>query len=58
MILMEHDFKKVAQPHRRLNPVMKEILKKEVLKLLNVGMIYLISNNAQALYKLSIKREE
>jgi len=37
---MEADFKPVAQPQRRLNPVMKEVVKKEVQKLLEAGMIY------------------
>jgi len=37
---MEQDFKLVAQPPRRLNPTMKEVVRKEVQKLLEVGMIY------------------
>jgi len=43
---MEQDFKPVAQPPRRLNPSMKEVVRKEVQKLLEVGMIYSISNSA------------
>ena len=39
-IHMEQDFKLVAQPPRRLNPTMKEVVRKEVQKLLEVGMIY------------------
>jgi len=44
-IHMEANFKPVAQPQRRLNPVMKEVVKKEVQKLLEAGMIYPISDN-------------
>ncbi|XP_020238733.1 uncharacterized protein LOC109817803 [Cajanus cajan] len=42
---MESDYKLVAQPQRRLNPVMKEKVRKEVLKHLEAGMIYPISDN-------------
>jgi len=45
-IHMEADFKPVAQPQRRLNPAMKEVVKKEVQKLLEAGMIYPILDNA------------
>jgi len=45
-IFMDEDFKTVAQPQRRLNPVMKEGVRKEVLKLLVAGIIYHISNSA------------
>ena len=45
-IFMEEDFKLVAQPQRRLNPVMKEEVRKEVLKLLDAGIIYPISDSA------------
>ena len=37
---MEEDFKPSRQPQRRLNPIMKEVVKKDVLKLLDVGVIY------------------
>ena len=43
---MEQDFKSVAQPQRRLNPTMKEVVKKEVQKLFGAGMIYPISDSA------------
>ena len=33
------------QPQRRLNPIMKEVVKKEVLKLLDVGVIYPIADS-------------
>lgn len=45
MILLENDQKPTREPQRRLNPNLKEVIKKEVLKLLNVGIIYPISDN-------------
>jgi len=45
-IHMEQDYKPVPQPQRRLNPTMKEVVKKEVMKLLDAGMIYPISDRA------------
>jgi hypothetical protein len=45
-INMEENFKPVAQPQRRLNPTMKEVVRKEVVKLLEAGMIYPISDSA------------
>ena len=45
-IMMEENFKPVAQPQRRLNPNMKEVVRKEVVKLLEAGMIYPISDSA------------
>jgi len=39
-IHMEAEYKPVVQLQRRLNPTMKEVVKKEVLKLLDAGMIY------------------
>ena len=45
-IFMEEDFKPVAQPQRRLNPVMKEEVRNEVLKLLDAENIYPISDSA------------
>ena len=44
-IHLEVDFKPIAQPQRRLNPAMKEVVKKEVHKLLEAGMIYPSSNS-------------
>ena len=41
---MEEDVKPSRQPQRRLNPIMKKVVKKEVLKLLDVG-IYLLGDN-------------
>src|SRR3954462_12565680 len=45
-ILMEEDHKPVVQPQRRLNPVMKEVVRKEVVKLLDAGLIYPISDSS------------
>ena len=45
-IMLEKDYKPIAQPQRRLNPTMKEVVRKEVLKLLEAGMIYPISDSA------------
>jgi len=39
-ILMKEDYKPVARPQRRLNPTMKEVVRKKVVKLLEAGMIY------------------
>ena len=39
-IHVEEDVKPSRQPQRRLNPIMKEVVKKEVLKLMDVGVIY------------------
>ena len=34
------------EAHRRLNPTMKEVVRKEILKWLDIGVIYPISNSA------------
>ncbi|KAI3811300.1 hypothetical protein L1987_21021 [Smallanthus sonchifolius] len=47
-ILMEEDYRSVVQPQRRLNPKMQEVVKKEVIKLLDAGLIYSISDSAWA----------
>ena len=44
-ILLEENAKTSIEHQRRLNPVMKEVVRKEVLKWLNAGFIYAISNN-------------
>ena len=44
-ILLEDDTKPTREAQRRLNPVMQEVVKKEVLKLLDVGIIYPISDS-------------
>ncbi|KAJ9547271.1 hypothetical protein OSB04_019814 [Centaurea solstitialis] len=44
-ILMEDNFKPCVQKQRRLNPKMQEVVKKEVIKLLDNGIIYPISDS-------------
>ncbi|GKE74650.1 reverse transcriptase domain-containing protein, partial [Tanacetum coccineum] len=44
-ILMEDDYKPTVQSQRRVNPKIHEVIKKEVLKLLDARMIYLISDS-------------
>nr|GEX24743.1 reverse transcriptase domain-containing protein [Tanacetum cinerariifolium] len=41
-ILMEEDYKPAVQSQRRVNLKIHEVIKKEVIKLLDAGMIYLI----------------
>ena len=45
-IMMEANYKPVRQPQRRLNPSMKEEVCKKVLKLLEAGLIYPITDSA------------
>ncbi|KAI5343486.1 hypothetical protein L3X38_011362 [Prunus dulcis] len=44
-ILLEEGAKPTHEPQRRLNPHMKEVVRAEVLKLLDVGIIYPISDS-------------
>ncbi|GJW66504.1 reverse transcriptase domain-containing protein [Tanacetum coccineum] len=44
-ILMEEDYKPTVQHQRRVNPKIHDIIKKEVEKLLDVGLIYPISDS-------------
>ncbi|CAL8157081.1 unnamed protein product [Prunus armeniaca] len=44
-ILMEDDVKPTVDAQRRLNPIMKEVVRTEVMKLLDVSMIYPISDS-------------
>ena len=44
-ILMEENAKTSIEHQRRLNPVMKEVVRKEVLKWLNVAFIYALSDS-------------
>nr|GEV95406.1 reverse transcriptase domain-containing protein [Tanacetum cinerariifolium] len=39
-ILMEEDYKPVVQSQRRVNPKIHDVIKKEVIKLLDAGIIY------------------
>ena len=45
-ILLEENNKLVVDAQRRLNPSMKEVLQKEVLKWLDAGVIYPISDSS------------
>jgi len=45
-ISMEDDRKPSIEHQRRLNSSIQEVVKKEILKLLNVGIICLISDSA------------
>ncbi|GKB93413.1 reverse transcriptase domain-containing protein [Tanacetum coccineum] len=42
---MDDEFKPSVQPQRRVNPNIKEVVKKEVIKLLDAGLIYPISDS-------------
>ena len=44
-ILLENDVKPVREYQRKLNPAMKEVVMKEILKLLDLGIIYPISDS-------------
>nr|GFC17730.1 reverse transcriptase domain-containing protein [Tanacetum cinerariifolium] len=44
-ILMKENYKPAVQSQRRVNPKIHDIIKKEVIKLLDVGMIYPISDS-------------
>nr|GEW42521.1 reverse transcriptase domain-containing protein [Tanacetum cinerariifolium] len=44
-ILMEEDYKPVVQSQRRVNPKIHDVIKKEVIKLLDAEMIYPISDS-------------
>nr|GEX63096.1 reverse transcriptase domain-containing protein [Tanacetum cinerariifolium] len=43
-ILMEEDYKPAVQSQRRVNPKIHDVINKEVIKLLDAGMIYPISD--------------
>nr|GFA68404.1 hypothetical protein [Tanacetum cinerariifolium] len=44
-ILMEDDYKPAVQSQRRVNPKLHDVIKKEVIKILDAGMIYTISDS-------------
>ncbi|GJU08756.1 hypothetical protein Tco_1125186 [Tanacetum coccineum] len=61
-ILMEDEFKPAVQHQRRVNPKIHEVIKKEVSKLLNAGLIYPISDSpwitvSEDQYAVSIKED-
>ncbi|GKC18485.1 hypothetical protein Tco_1020635 [Tanacetum coccineum] len=45
-ILMVDDYKSVIQPQRRLNPKVQDVLKNEIIKLLDSELIYPISDSS------------
>ena len=45
-ILMEESFKPSIEHQQRLNPAIKEVVRAEVLKLLNAGIIYAIFDSS------------
>ncbi|GJU94276.1 reverse transcriptase domain-containing protein [Tanacetum coccineum] len=45
-ILMEDEFNPTVQPQRRVNPIIKEVVKKEFIKLLEASLIYPISDSS------------
>ena len=45
-ILLEDDSQPSMEAQRRLNPIIKEVVQKEVLKWLDYGVIYPISNSS------------
>ncbi|GJX94061.1 DNA-directed DNA polymerase [Tanacetum coccineum] len=45
-ILMEDDCKSAIQPQRSLNPKVQDVVKNEIVKLLDSGLIYPISNSS------------
>lgn len=58
-ILMEEKYKTAVQHQRRLNPNMQDVVKTEVIKLLDFGLIYPISDHlGLAQFNLYPRREE
>ncbi|GJR03823.1 DNA-directed DNA polymerase [Tanacetum coccineum] len=45
-ILMEDDYKPVIQPQRHLNPKVQDVVKNKIVKLLDLGLIYPISDSS------------
>nr|GEV97810.1 reverse transcriptase domain-containing protein [Tanacetum cinerariifolium] len=56
-ILMEDEFKPTIQPQRRVHPNIKEGVKKEVIKLLDAGLIYPTSDSPWGKLSLSVENE-
>ncbi|GJY40576.1 reverse transcriptase domain-containing protein, partial [Tanacetum coccineum] len=52
-ILMEESFKPVIQPQRRLNSKVQDVVKNKIVKLLDSGLIYPISDSPWMLERLS-----
>nr|GEV68000.1 reverse transcriptase domain-containing protein [Tanacetum cinerariifolium] len=56
-ILMKEDYKPALQSQRRVNPKIHEVIKKEVIKLLDARMIYSIYDSPRALKYLLSKQD-
>nr|GEV02057.1 reverse transcriptase domain-containing protein [Tanacetum cinerariifolium] len=54
-ILMEDDFKPTVQHQRRVNPKIHEVIKKEVIKLLDARLIYPISDSPWEKFHFMVK---
>ena len=44
-ILLEEGYKPKVQNQRRLNPIMQDVVRKEVIKWLDAGIVYAISDS-------------
>ena len=44
-IILEDEVKPVRQPQRRLNPIMQEVVKKDIIRMLDAGIIFPISDS-------------
>ena len=45
-ILMNDEYKPTVEHQRRLNPIMKEVVKKEIIKWLDAGIVYPILDSS------------
>ncbi|GJR69814.1 hypothetical protein Tco_0015879 [Tanacetum coccineum] len=54
---MEDDYKPTVQSQRRVNPKIHEVIKKEVLKLFDAGMIYPIITHSWLLYSALVPKK-
>ena len=56
-ILLENGHKPLVEAQRRLNPTMKEVVRKEVLKWLDAGVIYPISDSSWVSQVLVVQKK-
>nr|GEY10002.1 DNA-directed DNA polymerase [Tanacetum cinerariifolium] len=57
-ILMEDDFKPVIQPQRCINLKVQDVVKNEIAKLLDSGLIYPISDSSAGFFQIPIAPED
>ncbi|GKA73095.1 hypothetical protein Tco_0779311, partial [Tanacetum coccineum] len=57
-ILMEEDYEPTVQHQRRVNPKIHDVIKKEVEKLLDAGLIYPISDSPWVVYAVAFEDEK